>query len=106
MLVISRGISTFLAAVLARSKLKELKTNPIRDEPIPETGLLILLSFQELVPSARQLKSVFTFGTYILEYTDSSIPCLRVGEVPRGNASRRAVAAVPRPAGGNTAPEC
>ena len=35
-------------------------------------------------------------GTYILEYTDSSIPCSRVVEVPAGNASRRAVAPVPR----------
>ncbi len=36
------------------------------------------------------------FGTYILEYTDSSTSCSRVVEVPNGNASRRAVAPVPR----------
>ncbi len=35
-------------------------------------------------------------GTYILEYIDSSTPCSRVVEVPAGNASRRAVAPVPR----------
>ncbi len=42
------------------------------------------------------LRTQLTLGTYLLEYTDSSTSCSRVVEVPKGNASRRAVAPVPR----------